>query len=293
MRSERLDQLLDTFASLRIAVVGDFFLDKYLVVDPSLGEPSIETGLEAHQVVGKRLSPGAAGTVTSNLSALGVGTIHAVGIIGQDGEGYDLKHGLRERRVTTDYLLESADRFTPTYTKPMAIQPDGSEIEMNRQDIKNRSATPPELEASVIETLRSVARDVDGVIVLDQVTDRNFGVATDRVREEIASLASQYPDVVFFGDARALIGEFRNILIKPNQFEAVRAILPDYEGNAPPDFARECGEELARRTGKPLFVTLGQDGILVYDGSEWTRVPTIRVSPPIDIVGAGDSTTAG
>ena len=70
-----VSQLLGRFGDVRIAVVGDFFLDKYLVVDPEIAETSIETGLEAYQVVGKRLSPGAAGTVTSNLAALGVGSI--------------------------------------------------------------------------------------------------------------------------------------------------------------------------------------------------------------------------
>lgn len=72
--------LLDRFAQLRVAVVGDFFLDKYLILDPSLSETSIETGLEARQVVAIRCSPGAAGTVTNNLSALGVATIYAVEI---------------------------------------------------------------------------------------------------------------------------------------------------------------------------------------------------------------------
>lgn len=293
MDAAGMSRLLDAFREARIAVVGDFFLDKYLVVDPAIAEVSIETDLEAHQVVAKRLSPGAAGTVTSNLAALGVGTIHAVGIIGRDGEGFELKEGLHARGVTTEFLTESPDRFTPTYTKPMALRPDGSEVEMNRHDIRNRATTPKALDDALIADLRRVVPQVDAVIVLDQVQERNFGVVTDRVRSELAALAQRRPDTVFFGDARTHIADFRNIIIKPNAFEAVAAIRPQHEGRPTPALARECGEELARRTARPLYVTLGPDGILVFDGKDWSHARTVPAEGPIDIVGAGDSTTAG
>ena len=68
MTCERLAELLAAFPSLRVAVVGDFFLDEYLDVDPALAEVSVETGKTAHQVVGVRHSPGAAGTVVANLA---------------------------------------------------------------------------------------------------------------------------------------------------------------------------------------------------------------------------------
>src|SRR5918912_452877 len=91
LASSRFEELVAGFQDLRVAVVGDFFLDKYLLTDPGLSEVSIETGLEARQVVEIRRSPGAAGTVTNNLAALGVGQICAIGVIGEDGEGFDLK----------------------------------------------------------------------------------------------------------------------------------------------------------------------------------------------------------
>ena len=37
MSPERLAELIDRFPRLRIAVLGDFFLDKYLDVDPASG----------------------------------------------------------------------------------------------------------------------------------------------------------------------------------------------------------------------------------------------------------------
>lgn len=94
MSPSRLTELVAGFSKARIAVVGDFFLDKYLDVNPALGEPSVETGKVAHQVVGVRCSPGAAGTVVCNLQALGAGKLHAVGFSGDDGEGFDLRKAL-------------------------------------------------------------------------------------------------------------------------------------------------------------------------------------------------------
>src|SRR4029077_7596658 len=92
---------------------------KYLIIDRALSEVSIETGLEAYQVVEKYSGPGAAGTVMNNLSALGIGTLLALGVCGDDGEGYELRQGLRARRANTDHLLHSDRLFTPTYVKPM------------------------------------------------------------------------------------------------------------------------------------------------------------------------------
>ena len=68
MSSDRLRELVDRFPQARIAVIGDFFLDKYFDVDPALAEVSLETGKTAHQVAAIRHSPGAAGTVVCNLA---------------------------------------------------------------------------------------------------------------------------------------------------------------------------------------------------------------------------------
>src|SRR3954471_18685276 len=89
-----LHKILNAIPRLRIGVVGDLFLDRYLDLDARLTEPSIETGLDAYQVVQVRSLPGAAGTVINNLAALGVGRIHPIAVIGDDGEGYELRQAL-------------------------------------------------------------------------------------------------------------------------------------------------------------------------------------------------------
>src|SRR5436190_774339 len=90
LTTESLQQILDRVGGLTVGVLGDLFLDRYLDIDASLTEPSIETGLDAYQVVRVRASPGAAGTVVNNLAALGVKRIVPIAVIGDDGEGYEL-----------------------------------------------------------------------------------------------------------------------------------------------------------------------------------------------------------
>lgn len=289
MNSQELNRILAAYRCLDILVVGDFFLDRYLVLDPELAEVSIETGHTANQVVEIRNSPGAAGTVTSNLRALGVGRIRALGIIGQDGQGYDLKSGLQATGVDTCELIETPDRFTPTYTKPIDRL---TGMEGERLDIKNRTALPGDLEDRIIEALHRLVPLVDGVIALDQVQERNCGVLTDRVMAELGDLAEKYPKTVCFADSRTRIDAFRQLIVKPNREEALRAIVPDHA--AEPDFSllADCARKLAARNGRPVFITLGQDGILATDGPELIHVPGIKVPPPIDIVGAGDSVSA-
>ena len=82
MNRERLQELLSGAKNARITVLGDFCLDKYLYIDATLDEPSLETGLTAFQVTGRKLSPGGAGNVCANLAALGAKVL-ALGVIGE------------------------------------------------------------------------------------------------------------------------------------------------------------------------------------------------------------------
>src|SRR5215831_18970057 len=115
-----LEHILNSIPKLTLGVLGDLFLDRYLDLDAALTEPSIETGLDAYQVVKVRSIPGAAGTVINNLVAFGVRAVRAVAVIGDDGEGYELRQALKKLTVVDDACVFAWEgRRTPTYTKPM------------------------------------------------------------------------------------------------------------------------------------------------------------------------------
>ena len=293
LTADRFLEILDAFPRVRLAVFGDFFLDKYLVIDPVLAELSLETGLEAHQVVSMRSSPGAAGTVTNNLAALQIGSLQAVGAIGDDGHGYELRQGLQRTGVDMQHLLVLEEIFTPTYTKPMVIQEDGSEREGNRVDIKNRRPLSEAVQERLVAELVAVLPEVDAVIVADQVEEPHLGVVTDFTRKRLAQIAGEHSDTLFFADSRANINAFRNVIIKPNAREAAACLGLSAEEEASAEQLAQMGQQLAERNGRPVYITLGPGGMLVCTADQTTHVPGVPVEGPVDICGAGDSATAG
>src|SRR2546421_1604928 len=124
MTPARFQVITERYGGLSIAVLGDFCLDRYLEIDPARQEVSLETGLPVHNVVNVRAQPGGAGTVLNNLAALGVGTIFPVGFAGDDGEGYELRRALASQSgVRLDHFLQTSERHTFTYCKPLVIEP--------------------------------------------------------------------------------------------------------------------------------------------------------------------------
>lgn len=292
LTSERLAEIVSRFATCRIAVLGDFFLDKYLDVDPSLEELSVETDKPAHQVTGVRCSPGAAGTVVSNLSTLETGELHAIGFTGDDGEAFELRRGLEQLRCSTDHLHTAADRFTPTYLKPRDMTVPGLAGEHSRLDTKNRRPTPAATEAAVIDSLAGTVGRVDAVIVMDQAEARDCGAVTRAVRDQLAELAPRLPKVIFWADSRRRIHEFTNVIIKPNEFEAIGNENPRPGDTVNVDELRAAVSALRLRTKAPLFITRGAEGMFVSD-PEWTAIPAVQTTGETDTTGAGDSATAG
>ncbi len=293
MDEARLRTILDGFRERKILVVGDFYLDAYWLVDKTASTLSLETPWHTNPVVEQRYSPGAAGTVTNNLAALEVGEIYSLGVIGEDGFGSTLLDRLKGNGCITDFMIAAPDRVTPTYLKPIHRGYEGVETEGPRFDIENQSMMRFEVEDRVIRALRQCVSQVEGVIVGDQMPRNNLGVITDRVRTEICRLAMEFPDKIVFADSRARIGRYRNITVKPNRFEAKRAVDPDWIGEEVSiEEAKRCGQILTVRTDKPLFVTVGQEGILVFQDGRIEHVQGIPLETETDPVGAGDSVSA-
>lgn len=288
---ERLSTLLNRFPSLTIGLVGDLFLDRYLDIDPELTESSIETGLEAYQVTRVRNSPGALGTVINNLVALGVTQLLPVSVLGDDGQAFDLLQALSRQGINLQHVLRDPARLTPTYTKPMRRDPDGTWRELNRIDLRNRSPLARDIADKLLAEITAVFESTDGLIVLDQVNEEGWGVVGPRVRQHLASLAETSPDQLMFIDSRAHVGEFSFGVLKPNVAECLSALKL---GPGVTLSDREAAQSLSNQTGCPLFCTLGARGMLVVRPEiDPIEVPGIPINGPIDPVGAGDSATAG
>lgn len=288
----RIIELLDHTDRVSVAVIGDFCLDKYLYIDPARDELSVETGLTAYQVDHKYIAAGAGGTITNNLCAIGVHTV-CIGLIGEDGEGAELLKALRSVGADTSHMVSDESVCTNTYTKPMRLTEDGSYHEMNRLDFRNFVPPSKELTDRMIGELESVLDDIDAVIVIDQFFQRNAGAVTDYFRARINALAGARRDRIFFADSRAFISEFENMIIKCNQYELMK--LGGNEDGDPENMEDviRYGETLEKKSGIPVFVTCGADGMIVFSDAGAEKVPAFQVKGEIDICGAGDATSAG
>lgn len=296
LSDSRLYRILQRIPGLSVGVLGDLFLDRYLDIDASLTEPSLETGLDAYQVVRVRPTPGAAGTIINNLVALGVDRVVVVSVIGADGEGHELVRALDELRVVDRqqvFVSDDADFHTPTYTKPMLNVAGQAARELNRFDIKNRKPLAESAEARVLQALDDIWPKVSALLVLDQVSEDGCGVVTPKVRDKLAELGDADPKKMLLVDSRDRIGLFRSVWLKPNEAECIAAV---HHGDGETPSLEFCAEELMQRVHRPIFCTGGERGILLADPRAqypWpVRVPAYPVVGPIDVVGAGDSASA-
>jgi len=275
----------------RILVLGDYALDKYLYIDPKRDEPSIETGLTAYQIHGKRMSAGAGGNVVSNLRALGA-QVTCISLVGDDGEGYELMRCLESIGANTDYMVRDPSLCTCTYTKPMQLQEDGSWKEMNRLDFRNFDPPSMEVQQKLVENLRACLPHVDAVLLVDQFCQRNLGTITDHVREQVNRLAEEYPEVLFFVDSRAFSAEFRNMIVKCNNHELMAMSGSNQDPEDLEALTRQA-KKLGQENNAVFAVTRGSKGMMVLDADQLCSVDGVKVTGPLDIVGAGDSASAG
>ncbi|MCL2775648.1 MAG: PfkB family carbohydrate kinase [Oscillospiraceae bacterium] len=270
MNIHELGKKLGNASDIVITVLGDYCLDKYLYIDTEKDEQSLETGLIAYQVTKKGLYPGAAGTVVNNLRSLKVQTL-CVGVIGDDGEGYELLSVLKKIGADTSYMITDGERCTSTYTKPMR-----NNTELNRLDFKNFASMSKQTEQKLIENIYAAVKKSNAVIVLDQFLEENCNTVNSSVRDEIAVIADKYPDLIIYADSRAYINLFKNIMVKCNNHEV-----------------KDNGESMYQKNKKPVFVTMGENGTMVFDKDGSHKVDAIKVEGPIDICGAGDACTSG
>ncbi len=265
-------------------VVGDICLDRWCRYDPGLTEASRETGIPRLAVVHTEVTPGAGGTIASNLLALGVGRVAVLGAIGLDGHGYELKEALVQRGVSMELLVVSNEVATFTYTK-LINGATGIE-DQSRVDFVNAKNLPDVVEREIVSHLRTFARAFDVVFVSDQAETRHGGVVTAAVRKTLADVSAADREKVILVDSRVRLELFQNVILKPNRREAEEACNVLW-GSV--DYQR-----LRQTLQAPLlFITQGSDGVLVCEDGRETVVPSRRVEQPVDICGAGDSFAAG
>ena len=280
----KTSEIFSRFRSLRTLVVGDICLDRWCDYDPDLAEVSRETGIARVAVVSTETTAGAGGTVANNLSALGAGRVAVLGAIGKDGFGFELKQALARRRIESNLLVETD--LVPTFTYTKLVNKKTGVEDLARVDYVFTQPLPVEIESQIVQRLNTQVAGYDVIIVADQAETSAGGVVTPRVREAISDLARRHSTKTFWVDSRLRCELFRDVIVKPNEREAVEACQRAFG-------AVDFNALRVRVGSKPLIVTKGGEGAEIWDENGRSTVPTRAVDHPVDICGAGDSFSAG
>ena len=274
---EQFMRILDSIGKVRVGVLGDFCMDMYWHADMTRSTLSRETPHFPLPIVSEKMSPGAAGNVAANIAALKPKKLVVLGAVGRDWRGALLKDALTALGAEAR-LIESEGRMTNAYIKPMMKGTSDVVYEAPRLDFENDRALSAEAEERLIDALREAARDLDVLCVCDQMVN---GCVTDRVREAVMKLAGEGLTVI--ADSRDNIGRFKNVIVKPNDIEAARALGCDSM------FPGEAAKRLHELTGRTAIVTAGPEGCWLCGGEYAINVPAFPVEGPLDICGAGDT----
>jgi rfaE bifunctional protein kinase chain/domain len=269
-----------------ITVFGDFCLDAYWVLDTEAAETSIETGLPLHRVREQRYSLGGAGSVVANLAAMGVGRIQAIGAVGQDMFGGKTVEILKAHNVDTDGFFFDESLQTMVYAKPHS-----GDTEHNRVDFGAFNVYSEGLIHRLLERLEMAFATSDCVILNQQVP---ASISLPPVIERINDLIAAFPEKLCIVDARHYADCYAGAILKLNMHEAARVLKEPETAEHTSAQAAEYAKRLHAHSGRPAFLTRGEHGLIAADADGiLIEVPGLKVSGPIDTVGAGDSVIAG
>jgi rfaE bifunctional protein kinase chain/domain len=267
---------VDRLAGKRVLVVGDLVLDEYITGRPS--RISREAPVLILDVVEREDRAGSAASPAANIIALG-SRATVVGVIGCDPAGQRLGDALQRHGVDDRGLLRWPAAQTPTKTRILAQGFTGG-LHGRQQVLRldELAELPAGAAEACAEQVRRLAQECDAVLL----SDYRGGVIGEATIA--AALSTGRPIAV---DSQGDVRRFGSVdLLKINQTEARGAL-----GH---DDVRGAGEALRRELdAKLLVITLGADGMLVFEGApEPQHVPAVRASEVFDVTGAGDTVIA-
>lgn len=284
MKPDFFQELLEQYGSKRIAVIGDFILDEYIVGDTK--RVSREAPVVVIDYRESLYHPGGAANAAQNVASLGASPL-ACGVLGDDREGAVLAEVLQDRGADTSLLQKDARITTAVKTRIMA-----GELHAQKQQIARIDKS--ECVPARTEGLESLARELAGMISgVDAVlfSDYGLGVTTDSLSRKVIDSCTEkrIPVVV---DSRFRLLEFDGATVAtPNEVELFDALKL---GTADEHRLEAMAAQVIRDKGfDGLIVTRGSKGMKVCRGNGVTEsVGIVGSSDVTDVTGAGDTVAA-
>lgn len=258
----RLKRLIPAFRKVRVAVVGDFMLDRY--VWGTAHRLSPEAAVPVVDFVSQGDFAGGAGNVAANLGALGA-RVEAFGVVGgrkvpggkvsDDGAGAALRACLRGANIAERGVLADVERITTLKTRIIARHQ-----QIVRIDHERRDTLAPELEEKLFRLLVATLKGLDALLL----SDYDKGLITDAFAERVLHACHKFKVPVFVKPKTSRLFAYRGArAIVCNAKEAgfyVTRSLADEKS------IEEAGRGLLAHFGSAaVVITRGEKGMSVFE----------------------------
>ena len=288
MHRDRVHTLVEKFHGLRVAVVGDLMLDRYIWGTAS--RISQEAPVPVVAVRERTATPGGAANVLRNIASLGACPI-AFGVIGADESGSELLSLLGKHDVDVSGIICSAGRITAEKTRIIA-----DHQQVVRVDNERVESISDEDASLLVLGLRAALEEgrVDAIILEDYAK----GSVTESVLQGVATLGVEFDVPVALDPHPGNTARAKGLTVMtPNRSEAFAmtgvyprpGVLPVEEDSALAEVVAQLRQEWAPRY---LMITLGGHGMALFqEGEPVHHIPT-RAREVFDVSGAGDTVIA-
>ena len=276
---EKLNARLVAMQGKRIAVLGDFMLDRYLWgsvtrISPEAPVPVVDIDNETEHL-------GGAANVANNIAALGALPL-PIGVIGNDGSGQRLSELIKNAGFPNEGIVVDTDR--PTTIKTRVIAHDQHVV---RTDRESRHDLAPAMQEKLLHHLEKILPALDAILL----EDYNKGVISQPFLSRVIALAKSHRCIITVDPKFNHFFEYQNVTVfKPNRQETEEVI--GMKLATATDLER-AGEILLQRLQcEHVLITLGERGMALFSQNGAHHVIPTRARRVHDVSGAGDTVIA-
>lgn len=286
MKVERVEEILRRFPSKRILVIGDVMLDEFVWGRVSRISP--EAPVPVVDVIRESYFPGGAANVARNIKEFS-SSVLLMGLVGVDRYADQLRKILTESGINLDSI--QSDPSYPTIVKTRIIARQQQVVRVDRERPQPRSE---ELQSWSIQKISALLSEIDGIIF----EDYGKGFLQQPFVNRVTSLARQAGKVVTADpNARNKLTWRGLTAVKPNRSEAFAAAnRPSIEPELDPVQDKSLlivGNKLLKDWNLDhLLITLGEQGMILFDGDQPPYHAPARAREVYDVSGAGDTAIA-
>lgn len=274
-----LPSLLRKIAGLRILVIGDVMLDRYIWGDATRISP--EAPVPVIDVSRETWTAGGAANVALNIAALGA-RCTVGGFVGSDESGAKLTQSLESKKIAVIKTPGSAQTIVKTRVMVQRQQ-------LCRIDLES---PPASYGMTALQAQALFAQEIaacDAVIISDYAK----GILNDEVVARVTQLARAAGKFIALDPKPKRKLAFHSLdLITPNKRESLELAGLTPAPHTPYPAAEVCVRLHERYGSKHLVITLGEEGMLLSSGGKILGTIPTAAREVFDVSGAGDTALA-